>query len=311
MKYIKLNNKIILSKFGIGTYQNYGQKLDFQSSKEILIKLYEKGINLINSSINYQNGNTEKIIGKILKKLKLRDKFFIQSKIFFSIKKNINSGLNKKNFEFSLNEILKNYKTDFIDCILCHRYDPLVHPDELIELFENEIRNGKINYWGITNWPYSKILEIKKKTNLKNRFVFNEQPLNFFYKKNIDLFKKTQKNFYNICYGVLSKGLITNNFFIKKNLKKLNQNMNFTNYNINLLKKIYIICKNNDISLEEFCYSFLIHQKFLDIILLGISSRKYLKNLNFNKIFNRHIFNTCLTKLFKDEKIENFLQDWK
>lgn len=311
MEYIKLNDKIILSKFGIGTYQNYGYKLDFQSSKKILIKLYEKGINLINSSINYQSGNTEKIIGKILKNLKLRDKFFIQSKIFFSIRKNVKSGLNKKNFEYSLNDILENYKTDFIDCILCHRYDPRVNPDELIELFENQIRLGKINYWGITNWPYNKILEIKKKTNLKNRFIFNEQPLNFFYKKNIDLFKKTQKNFVNICYGVLSKGLITDNFFIKKTSKKINQNVNFTYNNVNLLKNFFICCKINGISLEEFCYSFLIHQKFIDIILLGISSRNYLKNLNFKKIFDRQILNRCLTEMYKNEKIKDFLQNWK
>jgi aryl-alcohol dehydrogenase-like predicted oxidoreductase len=311
MKFIKLNNKITLSKFGIGTYKNYGEKLDFQSSEKIILKLYEKGINLVNSSINYQNGNTEKIVGKILKKNKLRNKFFIQSKIFFSIKKNIRSGLNKKNIHFSVDKILKNYKTDFIDCILCHRYDPEVNIHELIELFENLIRNGKINYWGITNWPYDKILEIQKKATFKNKFIFNEQPVNFFYKNNIDLFKKTQTNFFNIAYGLLSKGLITNNFIIKKRTKKLKNNTNFTINNINLLEILFFYCKKNNISLEEFCYSFIIHKKFVDIILLGISSNKYLNNLNFKKIFSRQLLNKCLTEMKENEKIQNFLQNWK
>ena len=65
------------------------------------------------------------------------------------------------------------FRSDFIDCILCHRYDPEVNIDELIELFENLIKSGKINYWGITNWSYNKIFEIKKKTTLKNKFIFN------------------------------------------------------------------------------------------------------------------------------------------
>jgi aryl-alcohol dehydrogenase-like predicted oxidoreductase len=311
MKFIKLNNKITLSKFGIGTFKNYGEKLDFHTSEKIILKLYEKGINLVNSSINYQNGNAEKIVGKILKKNKLRNKFFIQSKIFFSIKKNIKSGLNKENIHFSLDNILKNYKTDFIDCILCHRYDPEVNIDELIELFENQIRNGKINYWGTTNWPYDKILEIKKKAKYKNRFIFNEQPANFFYKKNLDLLKKTQKNFFNIAYGVLSKGLITNNFIIKKKSKKLKDNINFTNNNINLLENLFVYCKKSNISLEEFCYSFLIHKKFIDIILLGISSHNYLNNLNFKKIFSRQILYKCLTEMNENKKIQNFIQNWK
>lgn len=311
MEFIKLNNKIKISKFGIGTYKNYGEKLDFQSSEKILLKLFEKGINLVDSSINYQNGNVEKIIGKIIRKHNLRNKLFITSKVFFSIKKNIKNGLNKKNIDFSINNILKNYKTDFIDCILCHRYDPEVDTDKLIELFESKIKKGKINYWGITNWPYDKILEIKKKISLKDRFIFNQLPINFFYKKNIDLFKKTHKNFFNIGYGILSKGLITNNFILKKNSKKLKNNINFLNDNIIVLKKIFIFCKKNNISLEEFCYSFIINQKFIDIILLGISSNKYLNNLNFNKIFNRQIFDKCLTEMKKNERIKNFLQDWK
>ena len=83
MHFIKINNKTYVSKFGIGTYQNFGEKTNFKASEKIITSLYKKGINLIDSSVNYSDGNCEKLIGKILKK-NLRNKFFIVQSLLFN-----------------------------------------------------------------------------------------------------------------------------------------------------------------------------------------------------------------------------------
>lgn len=313
MHFIKINNKTYISKFGIGTYQNFGEKTNFKASEKIITSLYKKGINLIDSSVNYSDGNCEKLIGKILKKRNLRNKFFIASKVYFSIDKNYKTGLNKKNLDFSIRNILKNYQTDYIDCIQCHRYDPKVNLHELVENFENQIIKGNIIYWGTTNWPYSKIIEVKKICKFKDRFIFNQLPLNILYNKNKDFLKNLRKKkFLNIVYGILSKGLITDNFIQKRNFKNLSENPNYKTSNINLIKELYGFCKKNKISLEEFSYSFIINQRFVDIILIGISSENYLKNLDFKKIFDKRLLGKCLKEMKKkNETIKNFLQDWK
>ena len=312
MQFIKINNKTLISKFGIGTYQNFGEKINSRESEKIILNLYNRGVNFIDSSVNYSNGYCEKLIGKILKKKKLRKDFFIASKVFFSINKNIKTGLSQKNIEFSLKKTLNNYQTDYIDCLQCHRFDPKVNLYQLVEVFENQIIKGKIIYWGTTNWPYSKIIEIQKICKFKDRFIFNQLPLNILYKKNINFFKKLKKKkFINIVYGVLSKGLISNNFIKEKYHKKFKENLNFNAKNIEIIKNLYILCKKNKVSLEEFTYSFIINQRFVDIVLSGISSINYLKNLDFEKIFDKKLLNKCLLEIKKNETTKNIFQNWK
>jgi len=304
---LKINNKF-LSKIGIGSYRNFGEKLDIRKSQEIIFSFIDQGVNFIDSSVNYADGECEKIIGDILKKNKLRKNLFIASKIFFSTHNNIEDGLSRKNIKFSLDKIKKNYRTDFIDCIQCHRYDPKVNLHELVETFEEEIKKGDIKYWGTTNWPYSKIIKVLKICKMKKNFIFNQVPLNIFYKKNIKLllFLK-KKNFINIVYGLLSKGLLTNNFALNKKKFKIDENINYNKKNIIQIKKIFNICKKYGYSLEEFIYALISNKKYVDITLCGISSIKQFKNFDLKKILNKDIFKNKLNEMRKYEEIKNIL----
>lgn len=305
---IKLNTNTSISKIGIGSYRNFGEKLDLRTSQKIILNFFNQGVNFIDSSINYADGDCEKIIGDILKKNNLRKSFFIASKIYFSINKKIVDGLSDKNIKFSIDKIKKNYKTEFIDCIQCHRYDPNVNLEELVNIFEDYIRRGDIRYWGTTNWPYDKIIKVLSLCKMKKRFVFNQLPLNIFYKKNIkSLLLLKKRKFINIVYGVLSKGLLSNNFILNKKTFKINENINYKKENIIRIKKIYDICKKHGYTLEEFMYSLVCNQKYVDITLCGISSVKYFDNLNFNKILNKEIFENNLRKMTKYEEIKNIL----
>ncbi len=308
MHYIKLNKDTFISKIGIGSYRNFGEKLDPRESRKIILNFFDQGINFIDSSVNYVDGDCEKIIGNILKDNNLRKSFFIASKVFFSVNKNINDGLSKKNIKFSIDKIKQNYKTDYIDCVQCHRYDPNQNLYELVEIFESYINNGDIRYWGTTNWPYDKINKILKICKMKKKFIFNQMPINIFYKKNkksLLLLKK--KNFINIIYGVLSKGLLTNNFALKKKTFKNNENINYNKKNIILIKKLFNICKKYDYSLEEFMYSLINSQKYVDVTLCGIGMYQHFKNLNFEKILNKKLFENNIYKIKKYEKIKNLI----
>ena len=304
---LKINNNF-LSKIGIGSYRNFGEKLDIRKSQEIIFGFIDQGVNLIDSSVNYADGECEKIIGDILKKNKLRKNLFIASKIFFSTHNNIEDGLSRKNIEFSLDKIKKNYKTDFIDCVQCHRYDPKVNLHELVETFEEQIKKGDIKYWGTTNWPYSKIIKVLNICKIKNNFIFNQVPLNIFYKKNIQSLKLLKKkNFINIVYGLLSKGLLTNNFALNKKKFKIDENINYSKKNIIKTKKIFNICKKYGYSLEEFIYALIINKKYVDITLCGISSIRQFKNFDLKKILNKEIFKNKLNEMKKYEEIKNIL----
>ena len=308
MFYFKLNKNTSISRIGIGSYKNFGEKLDQRNSQKIILNFFDQGVNFIDSAVNYANGNCEKIIGDILKKNNLRKSFFIASKIFFSTNKNIEDGLNIRNIKFSMQQIRKNYKTDFIDCVQCHRYDSNINLHELVGIFEDYIKKGEIGYWGVTNWPNDKIIKVLQICKMKKNFVFNQLPLNIFYKKNIDsLLMLKKKKFINIVYGVLSKGILSNNFVLKKKSLAIRKNINYNQKNVLKIRNLFNVCKKFDYTLEEFIYSLINHQKYVDIILCGVSSVKYFNTLNFSKIFNKKKFQDDLNKMIKYEEFKNIL----
>ncbi len=308
MFYFNLNKKTSISKIGIGSLKNFGEKIDRRNSQKIILNFFDQGVNFIDSSVNYANGNCEKVIGDILKKNNLRSSFFIASKIFFSTNKNIKDGLNLKNIKFSMQEIRKNYKTDFIDCIQCHRFDPNQSLYELVDVFEDYIKRGEIRYWGVTNWPNDKIKKVQQICKMKKNFVFNQLPLNIFYKKNIKSLLMLKKNkFRNIVYGVLSKGILSNNFVLNKKTSGIKKNINYTQKNVLKIKNLFNICKKFDYTLEEFIYSLINSQKYVDITLCGVSSLKYFNTLNFKKVFNEKKFHEDFKEMKKYEEIKNIL----
>ena len=109
----------------------------------------EKGEKAIQTAINsgirtfdfaniYQKGKSEKIFGAYLKKNKdLRKELFLQSKVGIQI--HANPSKNKYNFsaEHIIKEvegILDRLNTDYLDCLILHRFDPLMDPKELFEV---------------------------------------------------------------------------------------------------------------------------------------------------------------------------------
>ena len=114
-------------------------------------------------------------------------------------------------------------------------------------------------------------------------------------------------NFINIVYGVLSEGLLSNNFVLKKKSSTIMKNINYNKKNVMKIKKISNICKKFDYTLEEFMYSLINYQRYVDIILFGVSSVEYFKTLNFKKILNKQNFLDNLNKMTKYEEIKGIL----
>jgi predicted oxidoreductase len=55
----------------------------------------------------------------------------------------------------SVERSLKNFHTDYIDVLLIHRPDPLMHPAEIAEAFETLKQDGKVLHFGVSNFTVS------------------------------------------------------------------------------------------------------------------------------------------------------------
>ncbi|MBA5629240.1 aldo/keto reductase [Moheibacter lacus] len=166
-----------LSKIGIGTYR---MSIENNNHREALEYAIDNGINLIDTASNYQNGNSEKLIGKLIDS-SLRENVFIITKAGYiqgddinklsSINKNkivhINErfyySIDKSFIELQIKQSLERINTEYIDCFLIHnpehyfdvpneiQKDIDQHIIETFQYLEGLVNTGIIRYYGISS----------------------------------------------------------------------------------------------------------------------------------------------------------------
>ena len=120
------------------------------SETEALIKCaLEHGINFFDHADIYGGGKSEAIFGEVLQREpSLRSKILLQSKC------SIHDGMydcSKEHILRSVDGILKRLHTDYIDCLLLHRPDALLEPEEIAGAFQELERSGKVLKFGVSN----------------------------------------------------------------------------------------------------------------------------------------------------------------
>jgi len=136
---------------GFGKEWNWGA--DKETSLKILDTFANNGGNFIDTANRYTEGTSEKIIGEFIHSN--RDNFIIATK--YSLHDNLTnvnaSGNNRKNMMRSVEESLKRLNTDFIDLFYLHIWDNLTPMDEVLRGLDDLVKQGKVNYIGISDTP--------------------------------------------------------------------------------------------------------------------------------------------------------------
>ena len=158
-----------VSVISLGSWLTIGGTVDNKRSGNLIKLGFEKGINFFDTADVYNYGMAEITLGKSLKDFRRQD-LFIASKCFGKMSDEPNDkGLSRKHIFESVHKSLKNLKTDYIDLYQCHRYDPDTTLGETCRAFNTMIEQGKILYWGVSEWSKDEIknaLEICEKYNL-------------------------------------------------------------------------------------------------------------------------------------------------
>jgi aryl-alcohol dehydrogenase-like predicted oxidoreductase len=105
----------------------------------------------------YARGKSEEVVGRALKAY-ARDSFVLATKVFFPMGDGPNDrGLSRKHIFEQCHLSLKRLGTDYIDLYQAHRYDPEVPVEETLMAFDDLVRQGKILYYGVSQWSASQI----------------------------------------------------------------------------------------------------------------------------------------------------------
>jgi aryl-alcohol dehydrogenase-like predicted oxidoreductase len=92
----------------------------------------------------------------------------IATKAFFPMSERPNDrGLSRKHLIESVEASLRRLGTDYLDLHQCHRADPETPLEEMVCAYEDLIRQGKLLYWGVSEWRAEQIVEACRIADLR------------------------------------------------------------------------------------------------------------------------------------------------
>ncbi len=160
MQYRKLGKwGVKVSEVSLGSWLTFGHATDEETAAQCIHRAYELGINLFDTANVYAAGRAEEVMGKALKAFK-RDSYVLATKVYFPMGSGPNDrGLSRKHIVEQCHASLKRLDTDYIDLYQCHRYDRETPLEETVRAMGDLIRQGKILYWGVSEWSATQILD--------------------------------------------------------------------------------------------------------------------------------------------------------
>ncbi|HMQ47803.1 MAG TPA: aldo/keto reductase [Saprospiraceae bacterium] len=163
MEYRRLGKTgLQVSALSLGSWLTFGKQIGDDVAEQLMVKAYELGVNFFDNAEIYARGQSEIVMGKILNKLNWdRSSYLVSSKVFFGSGGKLpnQTGLNRKHIMEACEASLKRLQVEYIDLYFCHRPDPITPIEETVWAMNHLIQQGKILYWGTSEWSAASILE--------------------------------------------------------------------------------------------------------------------------------------------------------
>ncbi len=153
-----------LSVLSYGSWVTFAKQIDDSASDKLMSLAYDNGVNFFDNAEVYSRGESEKMMGRILKKKNWeRSSYTVSSKAFFGWRGESNkpnqTGLSRKHLTEACHEALERLQLDYLDMYFCHRPDKNTPIEEVVRTMNTLIEQGKILYWGTSEWGAAEIME--------------------------------------------------------------------------------------------------------------------------------------------------------
>jgi voltage-dependent potassium channel beta subunit len=148
-----------VSELSLGSWVTFGNQLNEDHARECMVAAYEAGVNFFDNAEVYAGGQSETIMGAVLKETGWRrESYLVSTKIFWGGTGPNDRGLSYKHIVEGVNNALKRLQLDYVDLVYCHRPDPHTPIEETVRAMDLIIRQGKAFYWGTSEWSAAEIM---------------------------------------------------------------------------------------------------------------------------------------------------------
>lgn len=308
-----------VSVLSFGSWLTFAKQIDDQLAGELMHYAYDNGVNFFDNAEIYSKGNSEIVMGKILKESSWdRTSYLVSSKAFFGdgrTKPN-QTGLNRKHLVEACHDALKRLQLDYLDLYYCHRPDKSTPIEETVWTMNTLIQQGKILYWGTSEWSAQEIMEanmVARERNLIGPTM--EQPqYNMLTRHKVEVeYSQIYKTvgLGTTIWSPLASGILTDKYadsipqdtrLFMEGLDWLRER-NMTEQNLFMVKKLSQFAKSRNLSLANLAIAWCISNPDVSTAILGASKLEQLKEtLNSLELLEK------ITPEFKEE-IETVLNN--
>lgn len=166
MKYKPLGRSgLIVSELCLGTMvfgEDSSRGTDEATAVRMIHRFLDAGGNHVDTANVYAGGRSEEIVGTAIKDR--REQVVLATKVRFSMGEGPNDlGLSRYHIISSVEDSLRRLKTDTIDLLYMHTWDPLTPLEESLRTCDDLVTAGKVRYIGVSNfkaWQMMKALGV-------------------------------------------------------------------------------------------------------------------------------------------------------
>lgn len=298
MEYRRLGKSgLKISELSFGSWVTFGDQIENGISSQLMDIAYDNGINFFDNAEAYAQGKSEEVMGSILKdKGWRRDSYILSSKAYFGILGLKNSkptqiGNTRKHLIEACHQALQRLQTDYLDLYYCHRPDKETPIEETVWTMHNLITQGKVLYWGTSEWSAQEIMEahmVAKENHLIGPTM--EQPqYNMLWREKVESeFKQIYKTvgLGTTIWSPLASGLLTGKYNdgiptdSRLNRDELSwlKDKSVVESNLNKIKKIGVLADELNISLIHLAICWCLKNEDVSTVILGASKTQQLED---------------------------------
>lgn len=180
-----------ISALSLGAWVTFGRQISNDTARDLMHTAYDAGVNFFDNAETYAAGQAEIVMGEVLHKSGWRrSSYLVSSKAYFGWEdeKPNQTGLSRKHLIEACHAALRRLQVEYLDLYYCHRPDPTVPIAETVRAMHDLIVQGKVLYWGPSEWSADNIADAHRvclEQNLHAPIV--EQPqYNLFHRSRVE-----------------------------------------------------------------------------------------------------------------------------
>lgn len=294
MKYNRLGKSgLQVSALSFGSWLTFGMQIGDSMAERLMHIAYDAGVNFFDNAEIYANGESERVMGRILKNTGWdRTSYVLSSKVYFGDgrKKPNQTGLNRKHIFEACHDALERLQTDYLDLFFCHRPDKNCPIEETVWAMNHLIQQGKIMYWGTSEWSAQELMEahmVAKELRLIGPTM--EQPqYNMFHRDKVEVeYSQIYKTvgLGTTIWSPLASGLLTDKYLnefpegTRLEMKELQwlKEKTLTEEKLNKVRALNKLALDIGTSLPKLAIAWCLNNKDVSTVILGASKPHHLE----------------------------------